>query len=161
MPTVCLPCAWLGDKVVKKAERSLFSASSHLRDMVDGSDCFQSFPPVLTSCPLPGNSSVPPTQCSFPVVGYAAGHVACSEPVVCEQMVPAGVWKAGLPVVFSLCEESFPGVGSAPSLGVPTGTPPADLQACSTIIATSQPEELCLCFQSHWVWGCTDFFDNS
>lgn len=27
---------------MKKAERSLFSASSRLRDMVDGSDCFQS-----------------------------------------------------------------------------------------------------------------------
>ena len=77
---------------MKKAE-VLVSVSLNLRDMVDGIDCFQSFPPVLTSCPLLGDSSVPPTQteCSFPVIGYEAGHVACSGPMVCEQMLPAGV----------------------------------------------------------------------
>ena len=61
-----------------------------------------------------------------------------------------------------LCEDSFLGVGAAPSPWNSHGhLPPVALQAYSMIIAPSQPEKLYLCFQSHWVWGCTEFFDNS
>lgn len=140
-------------------------ASSELKPQ--GFGCFQPFPPFLTSCPLPGDSSVPPTQTErpFPFIGDEAGHVACSGPVVCEQMLPAGVWKAGLLFVFSLCVRSASLGRCCPfTLEFTHAPPPVALRTYHMIAASSQPkkpEKLYLCFQSHWVWGCTEYFDNS